>query len=78
MLTKDFSKKKSGFPKFKSKRRTRPSFYNDNVKLKFKDDIFLREKVGWVKISEPNRITSNKFYNPHISFDGKYWYISIT
>ena len=35
------------------------------------------EKVGWVKISEPERIANDKFYNPRISFDGKYWYISV-
>lgn len=74
---KRFFKKESGFPKFKSKRKTRPSFYNDNVKLKIKEDKFLIEKVGWVKASEPHRISSDKYYNPHISFDGKYWYISV-
>ncbi len=74
---KRFFKKESDFPKFKSKRKTKPSFYNDNVKLKFKEDKFLIEKVGWIKISEANRITSKKFYNPRISFDGKYWYISV-
>lgn len=72
-----FFKGQGGFPKFKSKRKTKPSFYNDNVKLKFKDGRFLIEKVGWVRISEPERVTTDKFHNPHISFDGKYWYISV-
>ena len=67
----------SGFPRFKSKRRTAPRFYNDNMKLKFKGGKFLIEKVGWVRVSEPGRVTASKFYNPRISFDGKYWYISI-
>jgi len=74
---KRFFKKQSGFPKFKSKRRSKPSFYNDNIKLKFKDERFLIEKVGWVRVSEPERVIANKFYNPRVSYDGKYWYISV-
>ena len=74
---KRFFKKQSGFPKFKSKRRSKPSFYNDNIKLKFKEERFLIEKVGWVRVSEPERVIANKFYNPRVSYDGKYWYISV-
>ena len=73
----NFFKKKSKYPRFKSKKRSKPAFYNDSVKLKFKNDSFLIEKVGWVKISEPERIVEGKFYNPRISYDGKYWYISV-
>jgi len=73
----NFFKGKARFPRFKSKRRTVPAFYNDNVKLKLKDGRFLIEKVGWVRVSEAERITASKFYNPRISFDGKYWYISV-
>ncbi|KEZ91688.1 RNA-guided endonuclease InsQ/TnpB family protein [Lacrimispora celerecrescens] len=74
---KRFFKSQAGFPRFKSKRCTQPKFYNDNIKLKFKDGRFLIEKVGWVKISEPERIQVDKFHNPRVSFDGKYWYISV-
>ncbi|MCL2399456.1 MAG: transposase [Defluviitaleaceae bacterium] len=74
---KNFFKHKAGFPKFKSRRRSTPAFYNDNVKLKFKNERFLLEKVGWVKLSEPERVLQGKFYNPRITFDGKYWYISV-
>ncbi len=74
---KRFFNGQAGFPKFKSKRRTAPKFYNDNIKLKFKDGKFLIEKVGWVSVSEPERISEEKFHNPRISFDGKYWYISV-
>ncbi|MCL1994643.1 MAG: transposase [Defluviitaleaceae bacterium] len=78
----NFFRKKSKFPHFKSRRRIKPAFFNDNAKLKFKLDNdgigkFLIEKVGWVRISEPERITAEKFTNPRISFDGKYWYISV-
>ena len=70
------------FPRFKSRRRSKPAFFNDNIKLKFKAEEtgvgrFLIEKVGWVRISEPERIVPEKFTNPRISFDGKYWYISV-
>jgi len=74
---KKFFNKESEKPRYKSRKRSKPSFYNDNVKLKFNGKEFLIEKVGWMEISEPQRITENKFYNPRISHDGKYWYISI-
>ena len=74
---KKFFKGQAGKPKFKSKRKTEPSFYNDPIKLKYKNERFLIEKVGWVRISEPERITVTKFSNPHIKYDGKYWYISV-
>jgi putative transposase len=66
-----------GYPKFKKKNRAESSFYNDPIKLKYKEGKFLIEKVGWVRISEPERITVMKYSNPHIKHDGKYWYISV-
>lgn len=63
-------------PKFKSRRKSKPSFYNDTGKLKVKENLVLIEKVGWIKISE--RIPMNvKYSDPRVGFDGKYWYISI-
>jgi len=72
-----FFKGKAGKPHFKNRHRTVPSFYNDPIKLKYKNGKFLIEKVGWVRISEPERITTDKFSNPHIKHDEKYWYISV-
>lgn len=67
------------FPRFKSRKRSKPSFYNDTSKLKVKVDKVLIEKIGWVKLAEVNRIPMNvKYYNPRISYDGKYWYISVS
>lgn len=63
-------------PKFKSRRKSKPSFYNDNIKLKVKNNIVLIEKVGWVNTSEQLPIDV-KYNNPRISYDGKYWYVSI-
>ncbi|MFF3021354.1 RNA-guided endonuclease InsQ/TnpB family protein [Gottfriedia sp. NPDC057948] len=62
-------------PRFKSKRTSKPSFYNDNVKLKVNGNKVLIEKVGWVVVSES--IPDVKYTNPRISFDSKYWYLSV-
>lgn len=71
-----FFKKQAEFPRFKSRKYSIPSFYNDNVKLKVKEESVLIEKVGWVKIKEKIPINC-KYTRPTISYDGKYWYLSV-
>lgn len=71
---KSFFKGKTKYPKFKTKRHSKLSFYNDNCKLKSKPNYVLIEKVGWIKTAE--QVPNVKYYNPRISFDGKYWYLS--
>lgn len=71
---KSFFKGRTGYPKFKTKRCSKLSFYNDSVKLKSKPNYVLIEKVGWVKTAE--QVPNVKYYNPRISFDEKYWYLS--
>jgi putative transposase len=71
-----FFKKQSEFPKFKSRRKSTPSFYNDNCKLKVKNGCVLLEKIGWIKIKEQIPLDV-KYTRPTISFDGKYWYLSV-
>ena len=73
---KNFFKGLSGYPKFKSKKKSKPSFYNDTAKLKVKHNSILIEKVGWIKIKEQIPIDT-KYTNPRISYDNKYWYLSI-
>ena len=73
---KRFFKGLSDKPKFKSKRRSKKSFYNDNVKLKVKNGYINIEKVGWIKIKEQIPI-GVKYSNPRISYDNKYWYIAV-
>ncbi|WP_399538774.1 RNA-guided endonuclease TnpB family protein [uncultured Paenibacillus sp.] len=34
------------------------------------------EKIGWVQTNEPFP-KSDKYSNPHVSLDGKYWYVSV-
>lgn len=74
---KNFFKGLADKPNFKSRRKSKPSFYNDTDKLKVKENLVLIEKVGWIKTVEqiPMEI---KYTNPRISFDGKFWYISVS
>ncbi|MGW9128143.1 RNA-guided endonuclease InsQ/TnpB family protein [Paenibacillus chitinolyticus] len=73
---KRFFEKLANKPRFKSRKQSNPSFYNDTEKLKVKGNSVLVEKVGWVKTSE--QIPENeKYSNPRVSFDGKYWYMSV-
>ena len=72
-----FFKGLAGKPKFKSRKKSKPSFYNDNCKLKVKENAVNIEKVGWVKIKSNSIPLNTKYYNPRIGYDGKYWYISV-
>lgn len=74
---KRFFKGLSDKPRFKSRKRSKKSFYNDNVKLKVKDNKLVNiEKVGWIKTNEQLPI-GVKYSNPRISHDNKYWYLSV-
>ncbi len=75
---KKFFKKLADKPKFKSRRKSKPSFYHDNVKIKFTITHVQLEKLGKVKLSEYNRIPIGvKYSNPRVSFNGVHWYISV-
>jgi putative transposase len=74
---KRFFKGHSKKPRFKSRRKSKKSFYNDTEKLKVKENkLVLIEKVGWLKTNEQLPI-GVKYTNPRISYDNKYWYISV-
>ena len=73
---KRFFKGLSDKPKFKSRKKSKKSFYNDTDKLKVKHKEVLIEKVGWVKTNEQIPI-GVKYTNPRVSYDNKYWYISV-
>lgn len=74
---KRFFKYQSDKPKFKSRRKSKKSFYNDNVKLVVKEGELVNiEKVGWIKTNEQIPI-EGKYSNPRISYDNKYWYLSV-
>ena len=76
---KRFFKGLSGYPKFKSKHKSKPSFYVNYESLKRKPNGFHGEKIGFVKTSEslPKISEDAKYINPHISYDGKYWYLTV-
>ena len=74
---KRFFKGLSDKPKFKSKRKSKKSFYNDNVAFRVKENKLVKiEKIGWIKTNEQIPI-GVKYSNPRISYDNKYWYLSV-
>lgn len=77
---KKFFKGLSKYPKFKSRKKSKPAFYQDNVKIKFTDKHCRIEKVGKVKLSEFGRIPFDKnakYMNPRVIFDGLHWWVSV-
>ena len=77
---KDFFAGKKGRPRFKSKRKDMPSFYVNYESLKRTDHGFQGEKIGKVKTSEslPKLKDGQHYADPRISYDGKYWYLSVS
>ena len=84
-----FFKGLAGHPKFKSRKRSKPSFYADPVKIKFMgthvklENIARSKKKGcqcanWFRLAEHDRIpTAGKYSNPRISFDRLNWYLTV-
>lgn len=77
------------YPKFKSKKHSALSFYQDNMKIQFttthvKVEKFSmstkrnKQKLNWIKLCEKGRIpTDCKYVNPRFTYDGLYWYVSV-
>ena len=86
---KSFFNKQYGFPKFKSKKKTRPSFYIDTSKIQFTETHVKLEKISestkknkaklnWIKLAEKNKTpTDCKYMNPRVTFDGLNWWVSV-
>lgn len=86
---KNFFQGKAKHPKFKSKKKSRPSFFQDNIKISFTDTHVKlekmtlsrkenKQKLNYVRLAEHRRIpTDCKYYNPRITYDGLNWYISV-
>ena len=86
---KKFFKGYSRFPKFKSRKFSTPSFYQDNVKIKFtnthvKIEGFAtskkknKQKLNWIRLAEHNKIPIDcRYTNPRIKCDGLNWYLTI-
>ena len=85
-----FFKGQSKFPKFKSKKQSTPSFYQDNVQIKFTENHVKvegfsmskkpnKQKLNWIKLYEKRKIpTDCKYLNPRFTYDGLYWYVSVS
>ena len=76
---KTFFKTKIGYPKFKSKRKSKQSFYVRHNNLYFLKGKCNIEKIGKIKYKTNYKIPQGrnviKFSNPYCSYDGKYWYL---
>ena len=74
----NFFKGNAEFPSFKSKHRTKASFYHDPWKLKVTETHVQFEKIGRVRLKERSRIPLGVSYqNPRIACDNGRWYISV-
>ena len=85
-----FFKKQSKYPKFKSKKRSKQSFFQDGFKIKFTDTHVKvegfpmskrrnKQRLNWIKLCEKGRIPTNcKYMNPRFTYDGLYWYVSVS
>lgn len=69
-------KGQSGKPKYKSRKRSKPAFYSRYDRFKANGCRVYLEKIGWVQTSE-SLPEADKYSNPRVSFDGKYWYVSV-
>ena len=86
---KKFFKGKSKYPRLKTKKRSRPSFYQDNMKIQFTSDHVKveknstskkrnKQKLNWIKLCEKDRVPTNcKYLNPRFTYNGLYWYVSV-
>jgi putative transposase len=69
--------RKTGFPKFKTKRRSRQSFYLANDKFTVGDHWIDVPKLGRVNMAESLRFTG-KILSARISKQASWWWVSIT
>lgn len=86
---KRFFKRQCKYPKFKSKKHSTPSFYQDNTRVRFTDTHVKvegfsmskkknKQKLNWIRLCEKGRIpTDCKYINPRFIYDGLYWYVSV-
>lgn len=77
------------YPKFKSKKHSTLSFYQDNVRIRFTDTHVKverfsmskkqsKQKLNWIKLCEKGRVPIDcKYTNPRFTYDGLYWYVSV-
>ena len=86
----NFFKKQAKYPKFKSKKHSKQSFFQDGFKIRFTDTHVKvegfpksrkrnKQKLNWIKLCEKGRIPTNcKYMNPRFTYDGLHWYVSVS
>jgi len=86
-----FFEEYSNFPRFKSKKKSKPSFYVDTDKIKFTGTHIKLEKLttskksnkqqlNWIRLCEHDRVPYGKdvkYINPRVTYDGLNWWISV-
>ena len=76
-----FYKGQSKLPKFKSKKKSKNSFYSRYDRIKFyENNIVKLEKIGKVKCKSSYNMDLtkvSKFINPHISYNGRCWILTL-
>ena len=76
----NFFKKKSKFPKFKSKKNPTQSFYSRYEKIKFTQTTVNLEKIGKIKYKSTYDIDLTlitKFSKPTVKFTGRCWILTV-
>ena len=87
---KRFFKGQCEYPKFKSKKHSTPSFFQDNIKIRFTDTYVKvegfstskkqnKQKLNLIRLAEHGRIPIGniRYMNPRIKYDGLNWYITV-
>lgn len=77
---KRYFKGTSNKPRYKAKKKSKPSFYVNYESLSWRQHGFHGERLGIVRTCEClPRIPRGKHYlDPRITFDGLYWYLGIS
>lgn len=66
-----------GFPRFKSKRHSKLSFYQRTDNLKVLERKVFITGIGYIK-SQKGDFPTSGFCNPRVTYDGKHWYLSFS
>ena len=65
------------YPKFKSRKKSKQSFYVRYDRMNIKNNTANIEKIGRVRFTTNYNIPKLRAYvNPRCSYDGKYWYLT--
>ena len=77
----NFYKGQAKLPKFKSKKKSKNSFYSRYDRIKFHENNIVKlEKIGKVKCKSSYNMDLtkvSKFINPHISYNGRCWILTL-